>query len=240
MNTKSEQDVLDDFIEIYGKKDGEIVARLTFRVSNLFFEWRAFLYLFCGPTERVDTLNAASGKTSKLLQKLLWDSVLLSIRKFLDPAGDGSNTNLSLQHLQRIAKESQFGVDLTQAYEELKSVCEPARKYATKYLAHSDLKHAIGSKVTSVQRGQTTDAVRAIGKFANKFHAETRDTDIRFSPIPMRDDEKKFLLVLHRGVEETRAADLRRRAYLKQGNCIDESAPPPSWIYDPTGDFEDH
>lgn len=230
MTTKSAQDVLQEYVNIYGSADGPVVARLTNDVSNLFQEWRTFLYFFCGPSERLEVLNQASGRTSRLFRRLLWDSALLRIRRLIDPEIDRKNNkNLSLHSLVRIAKKPPFEHILKTDFNELEAKCKPAKKFVDKYLAHFSKGHALGSKPALIQRQQTTDAVRAIGAFVNKFHAATRDTDFRFSPFTAHKGESDFLLMLYRGVELTKARDAQHH---------EDPLPLPEWIFVPTGDFE--
>jgi len=198
MTHKSPEEVALEYSKLFGEKDGAIVHRLTDTVTQLYYEWRLFLYFFCGPIERVNALNKASGITSKVLQRLLWDNAVLKVRALTDPMGNGSNQNLSLGHLVRISE--QFGINsLRPALSETEAKTNRCRKYATKYLAHKGYHHAVGSKVTGLTRGETTAAIEAIRDFIRKFHGEVRDVDYFLTPIMDAGNEERFLAFLHYG-----------------------------------------
>ena len=138
--------------------------------------------LFCGPKERVQVLNEASGSTGRLLQGLLWDNTLMRIRQLTDPVKTNNNDNLSLQHLVRIASEANK-TDLSELHTATLKICRPSKTYATKYLAHLDLSHAVGNAKSEVTRGQTTEAIKAICRLVEEFHMRVRDVTYILIPI---------------------------------------------------------
>lgn len=156
MNTLNADEVRAKYIAEFGEKDVRIIEK----VANMALRWRVFLYLYCGPQERVDTLNQASGLMAKMLQDLIWDDTLLRIRQMTDPETQGRNQNLSLHHLVRIADEKE--IDLSSAYETLETACANARNFVRKKIAHLDLPVVMGSQQFDINRKQTTDAVNAI------------------------------------------------------------------------------
>ena len=239
----SPKEVERNYAEKFGEHDGKTVLMITNSTSQLYQEWRLFLYFFTGPTERVDALNAASGTTARVLQNLLWDSAIMKVRRLTDPAKTGSNRNLSIQKLVQIASEKS-SVDLRDSYNEVLEKVRACRKYADKHLVHRDLYHAIGPAQIGVNRKETTDAVRSIGRFVKEFHQVTRDTDYLLMPMSHPENEQQFLMRLHLGNE--RAEQLKTERYQKAitGELRDSSEYDwPNWIFDqksqsPSYDFE--
>ena len=192
-----------------------------------------FLYFFCGPKERVDALNAASGLTGKVIQNALWDNALLKIRRLTDPRRKGGNTNLSLEVLREVAKR-RSDQDLTADYDAMIALVQPARAYARKYLAHSDFDHALGKRSTSVRRGETTAAVRAMMKFTATFHQRVRNVTYRLMPITTVEDEQQFLLRLHLGNLANEEAEARSLQLAREGGSWTVDRPDiPVWVFDP-------
>lgn len=210
MSNKSAEEVLSDYEVEFGPKDGPIIRNLTDKVSNLALRWDVFLYFFAGSRERVEVLNEASGSTANLLKGLLWDNALMRIRQLTDPEKTKNNGNLSLEHLVRIAKKYR-DIDLFEAHKITFDVCRTSREYATKYLAHMDLEHSLGDRTTSITRGQTTEAIRAICKFVQEFHLRVRDVDCLIMPIMSSDDHQQFLLRLFQGNQAEKT--LRAESY---------------------------
>lgn len=204
------------YIEKFGPKDGPIIRNITFKAATLAWRWRVFLYFFCGPRERVDVLNEASGMMAKLLRDLLWNDTLMRIRQMTDPAKQKANNNLSLEHLVRIAADK--SVNMSDGYAEAQLRCKLAKTYATKNLAHLDLGHALGDEISNVTRGQTTEAIRAICGFVHKFHFEFLDTDYQLMPMTHHDDEDQFLLRLYQGNQADKAFEAAELAAALAGD----------------------
>lgn len=230
MSSKSPEEVAQEYEDFFGENDGPVVQRLTDSVSQLYYEWRLFLYMFCGPKERVDALNKASGQTSKVLQNLLWDSAILKIRALTDEACSGSNKNMSLGNLPQIAER--FGArDLDNAFSETRDVCKKCRKYASKYLAHKDFHYSLGKRNASVTRAETTASVVAIGNLVRLFHSKVRDVDYFLAPVMGAANEEKFLAYLHFGAIHQAEMKAAQIADLKAGRYDTRSDYEwPDWI----------
>ena len=206
MATRNYDEIQADYIREFGEKDGLLVQRLTNSVSQLTLQWRMFLFFYCGPRERVEVLNEASGLTAKTIQNLVWDNSILTVRRLTDRETTSGDTNVSLAHLPRIAQEK--GCDGFEAYyEDVLSACKTTRKYATKYIAHSDYNHAVGKKEALTNRGETTNAIREIMKFVELFHEEVRGVQYRLVPMTTVRDEQQFLQRLFLG--NIRSADAK-------------------------------
>lgn len=245
MNTLNPDEICAKYIADFGQKDGPIIHHITQKVANLALRWRVFLYLYCGPQERVDTLNAGSGLIAKMLQDLIWDDTLLRIRQLTDHAKQRKGENLSLPHLEIIAGKK--GIDLAGAYQSTSELCAPARAFVDKRIAHLDLQHVLGDIQTDVNRAQTTEAVRAISRFVRTFHSMVRNSQFSLMPHMSPDDETRFLLRLYQGVQLEKVLEAAaRQTFMDQnwtqaGVSLGYNRPDiPAWIHerdDPLGDI---
>jgi hypothetical protein len=240
MTDQTHEEVAEDYKNTFGD-DGKVVHLLTNKVSQLYSEWRIFLYFYCGPIERVEVLNTASGSTAKALQNLLWDNAILKIRALTDPSKSRSNSNLTIQRLSQIAS-AHNGTDMTASLEHTLDVVEVFRKYADKYLAHYDLKHAVGDRATTLNRGETTNAIKAIGDFVKDFHQQTRDVHYELMPLSHLGNEQQFLARLNLGNIKASEDNIEWLRLDKSGEIYDRSKfENPNWIYgnehDPFKDF---
>lgn len=230
MGEKTTDHAIEELVARFGEVDGFLVYKLTNSVSQLALQWRIFLYLYCGAKERIDVLNEASGFFAKTLQNILWDNTILTIRRLTDSAESNRNTNVSLIHLLKIAGENS---ELQRAYDDMLKCCEPSRRYASKLIAHSDLDHATGKKTAAITRGETTQAVKSVMLFVQKFHSLVRDIHYELLPITTLDDEQQFLHRLHQGNQAAQSATEERREAFQTGDydkALQDSVP--KWIYD--------
>ncbi|WP_155947333.1 hypothetical protein [Pseudorhodobacter ferrugineus] len=232
MADRSAEEIANDYTSEFGLEDGQIILKLTNSVSQLSLEWRAFLYFFCGPKERVAVLNQASGLTAQLLQNLLWDNALLKIRKLTDPAIQSGKANLSLEQMVRIAKGYKQ-LDTSSSFAGLKLACKTSRLYADKYIAHTDLAHAIGDDTVMVVRRDTTAAVKAIMEFVHEFHSRVRDVHCKLLPLTSVDDEQQFLERIFLGNNAANEIEAGKLAKAKAGDWQAFNEPlVPCWIWD--------
>ncbi len=237
MTVVSEDKDADQYAAKFGKKDGQIVRKLTEKVVNLTKRWQMFLYFFSGPRERVNVLNEASAFTASIFQGLLWDNVLLCIRQLTDGAESGGS-NLSLERFKLIAGKAS-SVDLTNSYEIALIACKPARLHATKYLAHLDLDHALGKKVSKVRRTDTTAAIKAICLFAAEFHLTTTGAEHSFEMDAFAEDERQFLLRLYQGNRAEKDLEAASLAAAKAGDWGAINRPDiPDWITEKRGPMD--
>ena len=244
MNTLNPDEICANYIAIFGQKDGPVIQHITQQVANLALRWRVFLYLYCGPHERVNTLNESSGFIAKMLHDLIWDDTLLRIRQLSDHAKQWKGENLSLPHLVTIAKKK--GIDLSSEYQSTAEICAPARAFVDKRIAHLDLAHVLGDIQTDVNRAQTTEAVKAICRFVRTFHSWVRNCQFSLMPLTFP-DETQFLLRLYQGVQSEKVLEAAaRQAFMDQhwtqaGVSLGYKRPDiPEWVHerdDPLGDI---
>ncbi|MGJ8610123.1 MAG: hypothetical protein ACSHWY_03445 [Octadecabacter sp.] len=232
MTTKDHDEIAADYIKEFGETDGLLVHRLTSSVSQLILQWRMFLFFYCGPSERVDVLNEASGLTAKTLQNLLWDNTILTVRRLTDSEKSRGEINVSLAHFLRISRSKGYD-SLKAPYEELLLSCASTRRYATKYIAHSDFEHAAGKKVSPTNRGETTRAVKEISNFVQLFHSLVRDVHYEMVPTTSTADEQQFLQRLYQGNLSSAAVRAERIRQAKAGDWNSATEPKhPEWLSD--------
>ncbi|WP_162931796.1 AbiU2 domain-containing protein [Sulfitobacter sp. D7] len=206
MTTRTHDEIAAEYAKDFGEADGFLVHRLTNSVSQLILQWRMFLFFYCGPLERIEVLNEASGLTARTFQNLLRDNTILNVRRLTDREKSRGEINVSLAHLLRISREKGIAC-LDVPYEELLSSCETTRRYADKHIAHSDFDHAAGRKISSTNRGETTKAIKEISSFVQLFHKKITDVSYELVPRTSVSDEQQFLKRLYLGnqssVEQT-------------------------------------
>jgi hypothetical protein len=228
----SHEETANQYAEVFGSEDGKTVHIITNSISQLYQEWRLFLYFFAGRPERVEVLNRSSGSTARVLQNVLWDNALLKVRRMTDPEKAQSNRNLSIQQLVRIAKE-RCGVDLKSDYDVTFNQIKACRKYTDKHIVHRDLEHAHGNAETSITRKQTTEAIRSIGGFVKKFHSSTRDIEYLLMPTSHGQNEEQFLMRLHLGNQRDEFLKNERNERAASGEAFRSSEYNwPDWIFD--------
>jgi hypothetical protein len=197
-----DQESLEGYVKLFGPDDGFLVKNLTDRVSNLYDEWRLFLYLFADNKDRFALLANSSDLMFATVQRSLWDGVLSKVRHLTDPAKTKKGQrNFSLAWLKEIGK-SYGGHDYSADWDRLSEDCEPVRRYVTKYIAHLDDKHIRGKAEAPLSRKTTTLAVKSIGAFVQKFHETTCNSTILLLPTLQDRDHQHVLYLLYLGQQK--------------------------------------
>jgi len=205
-------EALAEYQERFGVDDGFLVKGLTDRVSNLYDEWRLFIYLFAENPERVRLLKRSSGLMFETINRSLWDGVLIKVRHLTDTKNTRKKQkNFSLEWLIDIGK-IHSDCDFSSDWEGVKRDCRPIRRFVDKYIAHLDDDHARGKAQAHLSRLQTTTAVKSIGAFVQKFHSAVCDTKMVLLPTLQSHDHQHALFLLHLGIKkmnENEAAEKR-------------------------------
>ncbi|MCK8483534.1 hypothetical protein MUY21_05740 [Aliiroseovarius sp. S2029] len=188
------------------EEQSEILKNVCEAVYTMDIAWRSFLYFFGSSQERARFLSETSPAVSVLLGNLLWDATLTRIRALTDQPKRRGNTNLSVGCLvdfcepnDRKAYQSKF--------EMLQRNCEGSRRFASKHIAHFDLRTKLDPTTVTITRGQTTDAIDGIWAFLFSFHADVLDTHICRDVVRPLPDERGFLELLYLG-KQSQAARL--------------------------------
>jgi hypothetical protein len=192
-------EALNEYVKRFGADDGFLAKNLTDRVSQLYDEWRLFIYLFAENQDRSTLLARTSSLMFETLQRSLWDGVLTKIRHLTDSAKTKSGQkNFSLEWLVEIGKshgEHNYSADWEKVLED----CRPVRRYVDKHIAHLDDQHIRGKAKSPMNRKTTTVAVKSIGTFVKKFHESTCNTTMVLLPTLQGHDHQHVLYLLHLG-----------------------------------------
>jgi hypothetical protein len=195
-------EALGEYVKRFGADDGFLVKNLTDRVSQLYDEWRLFIYLFAENQDRLILLSKSSGLMFETIQRALWDGVLTKVRHLTDPATTNrGQKNFSLAWLVEIARthsELDYSVDWANVSED----CKQVRRYVDKYIAHLDDRHIRGGAKSPVSRKTTSLAIKSIGAFVQKFHEATCSTTMLLLPTLQGHDHQHVLYLLHLGHEK--------------------------------------
>lgn len=207
MQRRSADEALNEYQARFGEANGFLVKGLTDRVSDLYDEWRLFIYLFGENKERVLLLKQSSGLMFETIQRTLWGSVLIKIRHLTDPAETmRKQKNFSLEWLKRVAQERGES-EFVGHWESVLADCKPVRRHVDKYIAHLDDRHARGDAVATLNRKETTVAVKSIGAFVQRFQEIMCETTMVLLPTHQEPSHQHVLHLLHLGNQKQKEND---------------------------------
>lgn len=194
------EEIPDKYIEAFGEELAKEFYLLKTDLFVLRLDWRTYQGLFGTNRERVDLLNSVSGSVSSTIERVLFESVLLRLRRFIDKGSKKRRRlPLSLELLRKIATD-QNAIDLHRLLVDCKKKCAFAKNWSDKRIAHSDYQYRIGNeKLLPASRQKVNEAIDSIAAVIKLIGSNLLDTHYVTHPIADLRDETVFLRVLYEG-----------------------------------------
>ncbi len=174
-----------------GVENGATYFVLYSDVVWLHAKWGEYRKLFGVSEHRVDILNSAAGFFFNVIQHSLWDDILLTSARLLDPIKQGKADNLTLGRLPLICADKRLATTLIAEIEAVRQSGEFIRHPRNKLIAHRDLPAAIYGLADSIPKGSRTEVdavITGIGNAMNLFHQAHFNSTVMFGRFgPMGD-----------------------------------------------------
>lgn len=148
-------------------------------VVNLHAKWKVYRQLFATSDADRVFLEAAHNAFALIHESMISD-VVMTLSRLSDPARQGKNANLSLEHLATALSavgELELTEEVRQKAAAASKACEVARRHRDKTLAHRDLAVALGGSAASVprlSRQKIEEALAAVRECLNAIELHFR------------------------------------------------------------------
>ena len=219
----SAEQVRDRHIRDMGRELGCVYSALMNDVTLLHAKWRQYKQLYAHSRERVALLNEVSGYFFGVVQRTLWENVLLSLARLTDPPKSVGKDNLTLERLPDLIGNPKLACELKGLVEAVHKACKSARTWRHRRLAHSDLGLALASSsdpLPGVTREEVEAALEAIRAALNRLAAHYWQSEMDYYPvIPHGGDGDSLVYFLDQGVR----AEARQRKCLLEGKPLSEN-----------------
>lgn len=159
---KNEDQIRQEKVAQMGQDLGEIHFLLWRDLTWLHFEWDQYFTLFGTNPSRIDVMNKAAPRFFWSLDRVLWQDILLSLSRLGDPAGTGSQKNLTFLRLLRVLPPNGPRSELESAIEEFEKAAKFARDWRHTLLAHRELYHATDPEINSLPHASRESVINAL------------------------------------------------------------------------------
>lgn len=223
---QSPEEVEQENLNTFGPVLGPLYHELSEELTWLNAKWLEFRKLYARSEERIELLNGTADFFFGVIQRVLWDDVLLHIARMTDPQEHGKNKNLTLRALPDAVPDPDLAAELRVLVATALSCSEFAREWRNKHLAHRDLSHALDVKATplpGVSRQQIREVLDSFGKILNCLLRAYRDEELMYREFLTHSDADALA---HYLVLAVRAEELQRERVL-QGKELPEDLEPP-------------
>lgn len=212
-------------IEQMGEDLGSLFQELWNEVAWLNLKWNEYLVLFGhdDPNKgksRIGLLNKSASTFFGIVQKALWENILLHIACITDDSRTCGKDNLSIKRLKDIVHQEikEIIAEQISEVEEKTSFC---RDWRNRHIAHRDFNLAMGEKVKPLEkasRKKVQDALEDIAKVMNTVSMHYAGMELRFNLIPVQNGAESLLYVLDDGIK----AEINRRERIVKGKYLPE------------------
>ena len=189
--------------EALGEELGSLFAELWHELTSLHLTWSEYRVIFATSPEQLKVANDAASGFFYIVQKIMWEAILLNLARITDPAqSPGKKKNLTVAALAASVKQ-EIRPDVEKLILQATSHTDFARDWRNRYLAHRDLPLALGdseaSHLKTASRASVTKALASLGELLNFVDRSYTDSTTRFETNPTNRGAKQLLFVLERG-----------------------------------------
>jgi hypothetical protein len=163
---------------------------------------------------QLEIANQAAGTFFYVVQKTMWEGVLLHLARMTDPAQSMRRKNLSVTALLPLVKP-EFQAEAAPLTDAALRDSAFARDWRNRYIAHKDLPLALGNQAApplqSASREAVELALKSLDDLLNAIDRNYNDSTTMFLGIEPHTGANRLLQVLQKGLKAEEAEELEFR-----------------------------
>lgn len=179
MASSSEDAVREEKVAAMGEELGDLHFLLWRDVTWLHLEWRQYRELFGTHQTRIDLMNNTAPRFFWSLERVLWQDILLTLSRFLDPPGTGGQQNLTFLRFPALIKDSGLREQVVAGLDNYEQRAGFARHWRHRRYAHRELTHAtdsVANPLATASRGNVEQALSAARDLMNLVEGHYQDS----------------------------------------------------------------
>lgn len=227
MTNRDSDDILKGYVARLGNKFGAEVTHALWQWCDLWMTWKTFRNLFCDSPERFNLLNECGGAFFARVDRVFFDSVLLSLCRLTDHPKSLGKRNLTLMglvgYMDTAARRSRMSDLLDQA----RASTTFARQWRDRKISHNDYDTllSVTTPLDPISLALINAAIKATHEVLAYIHSEFLDTTLAGDIIDPLNNELVMLDRLYLGD----IAHRNEMAGTEAGHYQQDSRP--SWLH---------
>jgi hypothetical protein len=203
-------------IEKMGHLLGAQYSLLWQEVASIHHNWSEFVELYHSKPERRELMRRAAVGFFEMVGDSLREGVLLHLGRLTDPSVSMGKSNLTIRNLADLIDDAGVKERVSQLEKVAMEKTEFARDWRNRWLAHQDLKLALGEgtvePLAKAEREEVDAALKAIVAVMNEVDMYFTDAETRYDLLSPHHGAVALLYVIDDGLkrEEERMERLRR------------------------------
>ena len=205
-----------EMIRLMGNEVGAVFNSLHSELCWLHAKWLQGRKIFATSAERIDLLKKTAPFFFVMLQKMMWEDVLLHIARLTDEAKKGKYSQMSFFQFGKLPLPDALKTSVDNWLKDIESKSEFARTFRHKRLAHNDFDCAVEKSVTPLTGGSRADIEDLLTLFRelmNSIFSHYTNETIGYEHVDAVHDADELMEYL--GIRLK--ADEERRARLRKG-----------------------
>ncbi|WP_447904161.1 AbiU2 domain-containing protein [Stenotrophomonas geniculata] len=205
MTNDAEKERLKRYTSAMGDELGLAYAELTRNLVDIRIVWQQYCQLFGADQETINLLNRTSGLFFQVVERELWDMVLIAITRITDPASSGrkdAKKNLTLRSLPELISDDALRESVIQDLTVARSSSDSAREHRNKRIAHQDdtyvrTRHEADA-LPPISRRNVEEAIHALGEVLDNIRRHYMNSEMDYSDFVAIDGAETLLQKLRR------------------------------------------
>jgi hypothetical protein len=143
MGTQTTEELKADMIKKLGVDFGSLLYSLHNEITWLTLKWIEFNELYGTKESRIELINKAAPFFFFVVQKILWDNLLLGIARVTDPPETRGKKNTTLKALGQHILDDNFKSEFEKDLNDILTESEFCRDWRNRWIAHIDYELAV-------------------------------------------------------------------------------------------------
>jgi len=162
--------LLAKYVQAMGSELAEVFDALDHRLTWAHVRWVLYRQLYATSDRRIELLNDTAASFFAVLQRVLFNDVVLELARLTDKLKSAGKANLTIRSLPALVPDPQLLPDVTRLVDAAVDSCAAIRDRRNRQLAHDDLALALATAddpLEGISRADIETALRAIREVLN-------------------------------------------------------------------------
>jgi len=206
-------EILAQYVDAMGQDLGEIVAALYHRVAWLHMRWVLYRQLYAKSDPRIALLNDTAGLFFNVVQRTLFNDIVLDLARLTDAPRSAGKDNLTLQRIADHVSDPELHSQVSRLVRVAIDACKTVRDRRNRQLAHDDLALALATStnpVLGISRADIEAALTAVRELLNTLQLHYCQSTVGYEyALTGPGDGDALVHYLHRGLKAEREREQR-------------------------------
>ena len=202
--SQNPEEFREERIRVLGEEFGLLYDSVYNGILMLFFNWQEYRELFGTKESRIKILNEAAPNFFYIVQRRLWESLLLDICKLTDPAKSAGKKNASINSINQFITDEEFKNRVSNRVSELMKATSFCRDWRNRHISHSDFELAVNKTAKQLEEANSEKIEKVLDLFQeyiNLFQNHYFNITTAFNLMDSRKGVLALLRVLDDGLE---------------------------------------